>query len=70
MSAGFRPRAMRTTLSLGAESLLVPGGCPRNVTDAHLAALALEHGLPLCSSDADFARRQGQGLRWEDPLRG
>jgi toxin-antitoxin system PIN domain toxin len=36
------------------------------VSDAHLAALALEHGLLLCSSDGDFARfRQ---LRWENPL--
>ena len=25
-------------------------------TDAHLAALAIEHGCQLCSSDADFAR--------------
>ena len=37
------------------------------VPDAHLAALAVEHGLMLCSSDADFARFAG--LRWHDPLR-
>jgi uncharacterized protein len=38
----------------------------RLVPDAHLAALALEHGLVLCSSDGDFGRfRQ---LRWENPL--
>lgn len=36
------------------------------VPDAHLAALALEHGLTLCSSDGDFARFPG--LRWENPL--
>lgn len=36
------------------------------VPDAHLAALAIEHGLTLCSSDADFARFKG--LRWENPL--
>lgn len=36
------------------------------VPDAHLAALALEHGLTLCSTDGDFARFPG--LRWEDPL--
>jgi predicted nucleic acid-binding protein len=36
------------------------------VPDAHLAALALEHGLTLCSSDGDFARFKG--LRWENPL--
>ena len=37
------------------------------VTDAHLAALAMEHGATLASSDRDFKRFPG--LRWEDPLR-
>lgn len=37
------------------------------VTDAHLAALAIEHGCELCSSDSDFARFPG--LRWRNPLR-
>lgn len=37
------------------------------VPDAHLAALAIEHGLTLCSTDRDFARFPG--LRWDDPLR-
>jgi len=37
------------------------------VPDAHLAALAIEHGLTLYSSDRDFARFEG--LRWTDPLR-
>ena len=37
------------------------------VPDAHLAALAIEHGLQLCSTDRDFARFEG--LRWTDPLR-
>lgn len=36
------------------------------VADAHLAALAVEHGLILCSTDGDFARFPG--LRWENPL--
>jgi len=36
------------------------------VSDAHLAALAIEHGLTLCSADGDFARFPG--LRWENPL--
>lgn len=35
-------------------------------TDAHLAALAIEHDLELHSSDADFARFPG--LRWSNPL--
>jgi toxin-antitoxin system PIN domain toxin len=38
----------------------------RLVPDAHLAALAIEHGLVCCSSDADFARFPG--LKWENPL--
>jgi toxin-antitoxin system PIN domain toxin len=37
------------------------------LSDAHLAALALEHGTGVWSTDADFARFPG--LRWEDPLR-
>jgi uncharacterized protein len=37
------------------------------VSDAHLAALALENGTGIWSTDADFARFPG--LRWEDPLR-
>jgi uncharacterized protein len=36
------------------------------VTDAHLAALAVEHGCELMSTDADFARFPG--LRWRNPL--
>lgn len=38
----------------------------RLLTDAHLAALAMGHGLRLCSADADFARFPG--LRWMNPL--
>lgn len=44
-------------------------GAARNlVPDAHLAALAIEHGAELCSADHDFGRFAG--LRWVDPLRG
>ncbi len=35
-------------------------------TDAHLAALAVEHQAELHSTDADFARFSG--LRWKNPL--
>lgn len=35
-------------------------------TDAHLAALAIEHQAELQSTDADFARFPG--LRWRNPL--
>ena len=38
----------------------------RLVPDAHLAALAVEHGLRLCSSDSDFARFPD--LDWFNPL--
>lgn len=38
------------------------------VPDAMLAALALEHGLAVCSADTDFARFAPEGLRWENPL--
>jgi predicted nucleic acid-binding protein len=36
--------------------------------DAHLAALALEHGAALASSDRDFSRFPG--LQLINPLRG
>jgi toxin-antitoxin system PIN domain toxin len=49
--------------------LLTPLGTAGNlVSDAHLAALAIEHGATLCSCDNDFSRFAG--VRWEDPLRG
>ncbi len=35
-------------------------------TDAHLAALAIEHGSELCSTDRDFGRFEG--LSWINPL--
>jgi toxin-antitoxin system PIN domain toxin len=46
--------------------LAVPSMTSRLVPDAHLAALAIEHGLVLCSADGDFARFAG--LRWQNPL--
>jgi hypothetical protein len=47
--------------------LLAPLGVYGNlVPDAHLAALAIEHGLTLCSTDGDFARFPG--LTWLNPL--
>ncbi len=36
------------------------------VPDAHLAAIAIQHGLTLCSADSDFARFPG--LKWTNPL--
>ena len=48
--------------------LLVPGIRGKLIHDADLAALAIEHGLILCSTDGDFARFPG--LRWQNPLAG
>ena len=36
------------------------------VADAQLAALAIEHGLTVCSADTDFARFRE--IAWVDPL--
>lgn len=38
------------------------------VSDAALAALAIEHGATLVSTDRDFSRFPG--LQWENPLEG
>ncbi len=49
------------------ELLSVAGTAGNLTSDAHLAALALEHGAELCSTDADFGRFAG--VRWVNPLR-
>jgi toxin-antitoxin system PIN domain toxin len=47
--------------------LLVPLGTAGNLaSDAHLAALSIEHGAELCSADADFARFPR--VRWFNPV--
>lgn len=47
--------------------ILEPLGTAGNLTtDAHLAALSIEHGAELCSCDPDFSRFPG--VRWVDPL--
>lgn len=47
--------------------LISPMGTGGNlVSDAHLAALAIEHGAELCSTDNDFGRFNR--LRWRNPL--
>jgi toxin-antitoxin system PIN domain toxin len=48
--------------------LLIDGDLHGNlVTDAHLAALAIEYGTGICSFDSDFARFDG--LDWIHPDR-
>jgi uncharacterized protein len=49
-----------------ASLLAAPGMQANLVPDARLAALAIEHGLTLCSTDGDFGRFPA--LRWRDPL--
>ena len=57
---GERHREVLATL------LSAPGVHGNLIPDAHLAALAIEHGLVLCSNDGDFGRFRD--LRWENPL--
>ncbi len=60
------PQAGERHAELLSELLALPGIQANLVPDAHLAALAMEHGLILCSTDGDFARFPG--LRWMNPL--
>jgi len=49
------------------QSLLVASGSAGNLTtDAHIAALAIEHGYTVYSNDADFGRFKT--LSWVNPL--
>jgi toxin-antitoxin system PIN domain toxin len=49
--------------------LLEETGTAGNLTtDAHLAALAIENGAELCSTDSDFARFPR--LQWVNPIAG
>ena len=48
-------------------NMLAAAGVGGNlVTDAHIAALAIEHQAEVHSNDSDFARFPG--LRWRNPL--
>ena len=52
----------------GVRQLIDETGARGNlVADAHLAALAIEHGATLCTDDVDF--RRFKGLKLELPLR-
>jgi hypothetical protein len=68
----MKKRAPRASASArpGGEALrelLAPLGTAGNLTsDAHLAALSIEHGAELCSADGDFARFPR--VRWVNPL--
>ena len=60
------PQPMNRHPEVFGRLLSLPGVRANLVHDAHIAALAIEHGLILCSSDGDFARFPG--LRWQNPL--
>jgi hypothetical protein len=60
------PQPMNRHPDLFDRLLSLPGVRANLVHDAHLAAMAIEHGLILCSTDGDFARFPG--LRWQNPL--
>jgi uncharacterized protein len=60
------PQPTERHRELFGELLTLPGIQANLVPDAHMAALALEHGLTLCSTDGDFARFPG--LRWLNPI--
>lgn len=53
--------------SLLSGPIVAAGPAGNLTTDAHLAALAIERGRVLHTTDADFARFPG--LKWEDPLK-
>lgn len=49
------------------QQMLRAGNATANlVSDAHLAALALERNCLLCSTDSDFARFRG--VKWKNPI--
>lgn len=50
------------------QTMLLEGQATVNlVVDAHLAALAIEHGCLLYSTDSDFSRFPK--LKWKNPLK-
>jgi predicted nucleic acid-binding protein len=50
------------------QPLLIEGQALGNlVSDAHLAALAVQHGCELMSTDGDFARFPR--VKWTNPLK-
>lgn len=61
------PHATEDHTSILGRLLADLGGGATLVPDAHLAALAISHGLILCSADGDFARFAN--LRWVNPLK-
>lgn len=66
LAAVWTPTATERHGTLLAQALEDVGEGGSLVMDAHLAALSIEHGLMLCSTDRDFAKFKG--LNWQNPL--
>ena len=66
--AAWAPGPTERHTDLLADLLSIDGIRADLVPDAHLAAIALGHGLTLMSNDSDVARFPA--LRWENPLTG
>lgn len=71
--ANLRRRSTARAITHGADSweiftrlCVASGARGKLVADAYHAALAIEHGCELLTTDADFARFPG--LRWRHPL--
>lgn len=60
------PGPGETHRTIFARLLQFAGSGANLIPDTSLAALAIEHGLTLCSSDGDFGRFAG--LKWKNPL--
>lgn len=66
LPAVWTPGATERHVQLFTKLLGEAGSGGNLVADAHLAALSVEHGLMLCSTDRDFAKFTG--LNWHNPL--
>jgi predicted nucleic acid-binding protein len=64
--AAWIPAPTETHATVLAGLLALDGVRADSIPHAHLAAIAIGHGLTLMSNDRDFARFPG--LRWENPL--
>jgi toxin-antitoxin system PIN domain toxin len=60
------PQPTERHVEIVSELMALPGIRSNLIPDVHLAALAIEHGLTLCSTDGDFARFPG--LNWLNPI--
>jgi predicted nucleic acid-binding protein len=61
----WAPQPEREHRGILSKTLHSSGGA-NLIPDAHLAALAIEHGLSLCTTDGDFARFPR--LKWHNPI--